>query len=143
MNYDDILNKLYKLSIKASKKDEVPVSALIVYKNKIIAKAFNKKKIKNDITAHAEILCIKKAAKKLKSWNLSECDLYVSLKPCSMCFEIINQSRIKNVYYLLEKPDYKHEFNKTNYKKMNNKEYSTSYQHLLSTFFKNKRSKNK
>ena len=124
---------------KAAKQNEVPVSALIVRNNKIIAKDFNKKEKKQDITAHAEILCIKKAAKKLKNWNLSDCDMYVSLKPCSMCYEVIKQSRIKNVYYLLDKPDYKHEYNKTNMELLPANTVTNSYQQLLSVFFKNKR----
>ena len=139
MNIDIYLKILLELAKKAAKQNEVPVSALIVRNNKIIAKDFNKKEKKQDITAHAEILCIKKAAKKLKNWNLSDCDMYVSLKPCSMCYEVIKQSRIKNVYYLLDKPDYKHEYNKTNMELLPANTVTNSYQQLLSVFFKNKR----
>ncbi len=139
MNIDIYLKILLEMAKKAAKQNEVPVSALIVRNNKIIAKDFNKKEKKQDITAHAEILCIKKAAKKLKNWNLSDCDMYVSLKPCSMCYEVIKQSRIKNVYYLLDKPDYKHEYNKTNMELLPANTVTNSYQQLLSVFFKNKR----
>ena len=97
-----------------------------------------KEKIK-DVTAHAEILCIRESAKKLKRWNLSDCDLYVTLKPCNMCMEIIKQSRIKTVYYLLDKLDYKHEFSKTNIEQIKCEEDIDTYQQLLSDFFQNMR----
>ncbi len=139
MNNEIYLKLLLDLAKKAAKQNEVPVSALIVKNSKIIAKDFNKKEKKQDITAHAEILCIKKAAKKLKNWNLSDCDMYVSLKPCSMCYEVIKQSRIRNIYYLLDKPDYKHEYNKTNMELLPANAVVDSYQQLLSVFFKKKR----
>jgi len=125
------------LAKKAKKNKEIPVSAVILKNNIIIASAYNKREKKRDITAHAEILVIKKAAKKLKRWNLSDCELYVSLKPCQMCNEIIKQSRIKKVYYLLEKPSFKKEFDQTKYIYVNDEYYSSSYQQLLSNFFQN------
>lgn len=83
---------------KAYKKGEVPVGAVIVRYGKIIAKAYNQKEYKNDTTNHAEILAIKKASKKLKSWRLSDCEMYVTLEPCSMCAGALIQSRISKVY---------------------------------------------
>lgn len=128
-----------KLVKKSKKKGEIPVAAILVYNNKIISKKYNFKENTKDITAHAEILCIRDAAKKLKRWNLSNCNLYVTLKPCNMCTEIIKQSRISNVYYLMDKLDYKHEYAKTNFQKINCKDELDSYQQLLSDFFQNKR----
>lgn len=139
MEEKELINILLKLAKKASKKREIPVAAIIVYKNKIIAKSYNLKESKKDIMAHAEILAIKKASKKLKTWNLNDCSLYVTLKPCKMCEEIIKQSRIEKVYYLLDKLDYKHEFNKTKFIKISDKNNINSYQQLLSKFFKNMR----
>lgn len=136
---ENIVDVLIKLANKANKKGEIPVSALIVQNEKIISKKYNLKEKKTDITAHAEILCIKETAKKLKRWNLSDCDLYVTLKPCNMCMEIIKQSRIRNVYYLLDKLEYKHEFTKTNFQKIESKSNIDTYQQLLSNFFQNKR----
>ncbi len=136
---EKILKKLFQCAQKAFKKDEVPIAAIVVHNNKIIACQYNKRESRNDITAHAEVLAIKQAARKLKKWNLSDCDLYVTLKPCSMCTEIIFQSRIKVVYYLTEKLNYKHEFSKTKFYKMDSFEEDQSYQQLLSSFFKNKR----
>lgn len=82
----------------AYKKLEVPVGAVIVKDGKIISKAYNKKEYKNDTTNHAEILAIRKASKKLKSWRLSDCEMYVTLEPCSMCAGALIQSRISKVY---------------------------------------------
>lgn len=139
MNDKMIIDLLIKLANKAYQKGEIPVSAVLIQNQKLISKKYNLKEKTKDITSHAEILCIRAAAKKLKSWNLSDCDLYVTLKPCNMCMEIIKQSRIKNVYYLLDKLDYKHEFTKTNIQKIESKNVINTYQQLLSDFFQNKR----
>lgn len=128
-----------KLSKKASKIGEVPIGAVIVLDGKIIAKAYNLREKKHDITAHAEILAIKKASKLLKRWNLKECELYVSLEPCSMCASVIQQARISNVYYLCEKLDYKKEYNKTKYFNTKDQKLLIEYQGILSKFFSSKR----
>lgn len=138
--YFDILIDLAK---KAIKKNEVPVSALIVYKNKIIAKAYNKRQNKHNVLNHAEIIVIKKASKKLNDWRLNDCSLYVTLKPCNMCSEIIKQARISNVYYLLDKPNNKKEYSRTIFINTNNSMYKEQYAQYLSDFFKKKRDKNK
>ena len=96
----------------AAKKGEVPIGAIIVYNNKIIAKSYNLREKKHDIMAHAEILAIKKASKRLKRWNLSDCDMYITLKPCSMCVSVIKQARLRNIFYLYDKLDYKKEYDK-------------------------------
>jgi tRNA(adenine34) deaminase len=83
---------------KASGAD-VPVGALVVKNKKIIAYACNEREKNSDITAHAEILAIKKAAFELKNWRLDECELYVTLEPCPMCAWAILESRIGTVYF--------------------------------------------
>ena len=83
---------------KAYEKEEIPVGAIIVRDNKIIAKAHNIKEEKNDTTKHAEIIAIQKASKKLGSWRLIDCEMYVTLEPCAMCAGALIQSRIKKVY---------------------------------------------
>ena len=88
----------FKEAEKAFKQGEVPVGAIIVKNDKIIAKAFNKKEKSHCSINHAEILAIKQASKRLKNWRLEECDIYVTLEPCPMCASAIKQSRIKNVY---------------------------------------------
>ncbi len=82
---------------KAYSKREVPVGAIIVKDDVIIAKAHNLREHKNTSLAHAEILAIEKACKKLKSWRLDGCIMYVTLEPCLMCAGAITQSRIKKV----------------------------------------------
>lgn len=129
------------LAQKASKKKEVPIGAVIIRKGKILAKSFNKREKSHDILSHAEISVIKKAAKRLKTWKLDDCDLYVTLKPCSMCENIIKQSRIRTVYYLLDKPEKKCEYYKTIFKKVENSLEENEYTQILTNFFKKKRHK--
>ena len=92
------MKQAIKEAEKAYKKLEVPVGAIIVKDGKIIAKAHNQKETKTDTTKHAEILAIQKASKKLKTWRLIDCDMYVTLEPCTMCAGAIINSRIKKVY---------------------------------------------
>ena len=88
-----------KEAIKAFNKNEIPVGCVIVKDDVIVAKAHNLREINNLVTSHAEILAITKANKKLNSWRLDDCDIYVTLEPCSMCSGAIIQSRIKNLYF--------------------------------------------
>lgn len=134
-----IIEKLLKLAKKAFQRKEVPVSAVIIHNNKIIAQSYNRREKKKSVCAHAEILAIEKASKKLNRWNLSDCVLFVSLKPCSMCTEVIKQSRLNKVYYLLDKPSFKNEYNKTTFELLKTLNHSNSYQQLLSSFFRNMR----
>ena len=92
------MEQAIKEAQKAYKKLEVPVGAIIVKDGKIIARAHNQKETKTDTTKHAEILAIQKASKKLKSWRLVDCEMYVTLEPCTMCAGAIVNSRIKKVY---------------------------------------------
>lgn len=92
------MKEALKEAKKAYDKLEVPVGAVIVKDGKIIARAHNLKETKYDTTKHAEILAIQKASKKLNSWRLIDCEMYVTLEPCSMCAGAIINSRIKKVY---------------------------------------------
>lgn len=92
------MNQALKEAEKAYRKLEVPVGAIIVKNGKIIARAHNQKETKTDTTKHAEILAIQKASKKLKAWRLIDCEMYVTLEPCTMCAGAIINSRIKKVY---------------------------------------------
>lgn len=92
------MKEAIKEAKKAYKKLEVPVGAVIVKDGQIIAKAHNLKETKNDTTKHAEILAIQKASKKLNSWRLLDCEMYVTLEPCAMCAGAIINSRIKKIY---------------------------------------------
>lgn len=95
---EKFMNEALKEARKAYEKLEIPVGAVIVKNGKIISKAHNLKETKQTATAHAEILAIQKANKKLNNWRLIDCDMYVTLEPCSMCMGAIVSSRIKNIY---------------------------------------------
>jgi tRNA(adenine34) deaminase len=95
---EKFMKEALKEAKKAYNKKEVPVGVVIVKEGKIIARAHNLKEEKKDTTKHAEILAIQKASKKLQSWRLTDCEMYVTLEPCSMCAGALIQSRIKKVY---------------------------------------------
>ena len=78
---------------------DIPVGCVIIYDNKVIASTHNLREENNDVTAHAEILAIKEAQKKLKTSRLTECEMYVTLEPCPMCAWAIIQSGIKTLYF--------------------------------------------
>lgn len=98
----EFIKKATMLGYKAYSKGEIPVGAVIVKNNKIISKAYNKREKNQIATHHAEILAIQKACKKLKSWRLDDCDMYVTLEPCPMCAGAIVNARIKNLYYAVK-----------------------------------------
>jgi tRNA(adenine34) deaminase len=133
-------SKFFEICIKEANKSlkygDVPVGAVLVINNKIISKAHNTREKKFMTINHAELLTILKANKKLKKYYLYDSDLYVTLKPCEMCQKVINNARIKNVYYLLDKPETKKEYNKTEYKVIHN-ELSENYKKKLQRFFNN------
>ena len=93
------INCAIRQAEKAVLEDEVPVGAVIVKNGKIIAKAHNKMEKTQLATAHAEILAINKACKKLKSWRLDGAEMYVTVEPCAMCAGAIVNARIKAVYF--------------------------------------------
>ena len=92
------MREALKEAQKAFDLEEVPVGAVIVKDGKIIAKAYNKKETGKDATLHAEILAIRKACKKIGAWRLLDCEMYVTLEPCSMCAGALINSRIKKLY---------------------------------------------
>jgi tRNA(adenine34) deaminase len=86
-------------AVMAFDKDEVPVGAVVVYENNVIAEAYNQRETLNDPTAHAEMIAITQAAESLGSWRLLDCTLYVTLEPCPMCAGAIVQARVPFVVY--------------------------------------------
>ena len=99
MTKEEYMLEAIKEAKKAYKKDEVPVGAIIVYKDEIIARGHNLRVTSNKTHDHAEIVAITKANKEIGSWRLEECDLYVTMEPCLMCAGAIMQSRIRKVYF--------------------------------------------
>ena len=95
---EKFMKEALKEAKKAYDKLEVPVGAVIVKNGKVIARSHNLKETKKDTTKHAEILAIEKASKKLGAWRLLDCDMYVTLEPCSMCAGAIINARIKKLY---------------------------------------------
>lgn len=95
--------KFMREALKEAKKayliNEIPVGCVIVHNDKIIARGYNKREKNNQAIDHAEIIAIKKASKKLNSWRLDECKMYITLEPCVMCSGAIIQSRIKEIIY--------------------------------------------
>lgn len=88
-----------KCAEKALTEGEVPIGAVVVLNGKVIARGHNRRTKRQIATAHAEIEAIEKACKKLKSWRIPECDLYVTLEPCPMCMGAALNARIKKIYY--------------------------------------------
>lgn len=91
---------------KAFGKNEVPVGCVIVKDNKIIARAHNQRHSKNSVLGHAELIAIEKANKKLKTWILEGCTIYVTLEPCPMCAGAILQSRMDKVIFGAYEPKF-------------------------------------
>lgn len=93
--------KYMREAIRQAKKayalGEVPIGCVIVYKDKIIGRGYNRRTIDKNVLAHAEISAIKKACKKMGDWRLEGCTMYVTLEPCQMCSGAIVQSRMKKV----------------------------------------------
>ena len=96
-------NKFMKAALKCAQKTfdegEVPIGAVVVCDGKIISRGHNRRTKKQIATAHAEIEAIEKACRKLKSWRIPECELYVTLEPCPMCMGAMLNARVKKVYF--------------------------------------------
>lgn len=84
---------------KALIKDEVPIGCVIVKDDKVIARGYNLRETKQNVIKHAEIVALEKACKKLNSWRLVDCEMYITLEPCPMCAGAIYQARIKKVVF--------------------------------------------
>ena len=146
LNY--FMNEAIKQAKRAFKKDEVPVGAVIVKNNKIIAKAYNLKETKKSAIYHAEIIALKKASRKLKNWNLTGCSIIITKEPCLMCYGAIMSARLDNIYFGAYDKKYGMEvskYNELNEKGFNHKAFikggikEQECSKILSDFFKVKR----
>lgn len=99
----DQKEKFMKIALKqarlAEQKGEIPIGAVVVKDGKVVSRAYNRRITYHDPTAHAEVLALKKAGKRLGVWNLTGCDLYVTLEPCVMCYGACLNARIGNIYF--------------------------------------------
>jgi tRNA(adenine34) deaminase len=146
LNMNKYMKAAYREALKAYDKNEVPIGAVVVLDDKIIARAHNLRETTQQIHHHAEFLTLTKAAKKLKTWKLDQCTLYVTLEPCYMCAGLILQARVKEVIFAVADPKLgavisvdnlfdKNPTNKVKYSCSQNQEASE----LLKKFFKNLR----
>jgi len=100
---DKYIEETYKQALLAYEIGEIPVGAIIIDQNGIIiGKGYNRKEIDNSVISHAEVNAIIEASKNINNWRLNECTMFVTLEPCDMCKCIINESRIKKVYFILD-----------------------------------------
>ena len=148
MNDEYYMRIALDMAMKDFKKDDVPVGAIIVYGDKVIARSYNTKNIRNCAINHAEILAIEKACSKLHSWHLENCTLYVTMEPCLMCCGAILQARIGRVVYGTDcaKFGYVHSISEVLNSKKNNHSVIVSSgvlkdecSSILKEFFSNKR----
>ena len=128
---------LYKLARKAARNGDVPVSAIILKNDRIIATGYNNRQKKSVILGHAEVNAIIKAERKLGDFRLNDCILLTTLKPCKMCQSIIEAARIKEIYYILDQKGVE-SYQKANFKQLNHKDnvFIDKYQLLFDDFFR-------
>lgn len=94
----DFMQKALQQARIAAKRGEVPIGCVIVKNGKIIAKGYNQRERKRNCLWHAEIVALNRACRKLKSWRLNGCEMYVTLEPCQMCMGAILNARLQKVY---------------------------------------------
>ncbi len=133
---DKYMELAIKEAKKAKKSGEVPVGAVIVKNDKVIAKAHNLVEKKHNCLLHAELVAIKKASKKIKNWRLLDCTMYVTLEPCKMCKSAISLSRISKVIY---SSDSNNKIDIDNHKYFKYEKYKNITDNIIQMFFKNKR----
>lgn len=134
----EFFKKTIELAEKACFENEVPVGAVVVKDNKIIGCGYNKKEQTKDPTMHAEFIAIREACNFIGDWRLDDCDLYVTLKPCMMCCGLVVETRIRNVYYILDKCEQLYDNKHHILQDFTLKKY---YLNLLQNFFKKLRNK--
>ena len=98
--YDEkFMREALTLAAEAARQGEVPVGAVVVRGDEIVGRGYNRREGAKNALAHAELMAIDDACRRLGGWRLWQCDLYVTLEPCPMCAGAIINSRIQNVYY--------------------------------------------
>ena len=143
------MEEAFKEAQKALNKDEVPIGAVIVKDGKIVARGRNSREKSQNALKHAEIIAINKACKKLKSWRLDGCEIYVTLEPCPMCAGAIANARISKVVYGAKETTSEDNLcelilksNRLNHKPKIEYRENKFCKDILQDFFKNKRKSN-
>ena len=136
--YEYYMKIAIKEANKAFKNNEVPVGAVIVKNNKIIAKAYKRREKTKNVINHAEIIAITKACKKTKNWRLDDCEIYITMEPCMMCSGAIQQSRIKKIIYGVKNEKYGYSSNLKNIEIIS-QVCENECKNLVQSFFKKKR----
>ena len=103
---NNMIKAIEEAKIVLNSEKDVPIGCVIIFNNQIISATHNLREMKDDITAHAEILAIREAQKKLKTSRLNDCEMYVTLEPCPMCGWAIIESGIKTLYFGSYNPQY-------------------------------------
>lgn len=129
---------LYKLALKAFRNGDIPVAAILIKNDKIVATGYNNRHKKGYVLGHAEVNAIIEAEKKLKDFRLDGYTMITTLKPCKMCQAVIEASRVSKVYYILEGKDDKG-YPQVNYVKLDkiDQKFFKNYFDLFNEFFQN------
>lgn len=137
---NELWKKLFKLANKSLALQEFPVSAIIYDENGIISCGYNKRNKTKKTTDHAEIIAIEQANKKLDSWNLVNKCMIVTLEPCDMCKAVIKEARLKKIYYIVPRYQYKKQYKCTIFEHLElDCEENKKYINDIKNFFKDKR----
>lgn len=96
---DHYMREALRMARKAASHDEVPIGAVIVHQDTVIARAWNQVETLKDATAHAEMLALTQAESAMEDWRLTDCDLYVTKEPCPMCAGAVVHCRIRRIIY--------------------------------------------
>lgn len=137
---DYFMKQALKLAIQAYEEDEVPIGAIVVAENRIIGKGYNQVERLMDPTAHAEMLAITAASNFLGAKYLNECEIYITVEPCLMCFGAIGHSRIKKLHIGCTEPRHGFTQSITSYKQnVNWGILEDESRELMQSFFEKKR----
>lgn len=137
---DNLINKALKLAEKSQKQGEFPVSAIIYKDDKIVSCGYNRRNRTQRTTDHAEIIAIQKANKKLRSWRLNGYSMLVTLEPCDMCKNVIMESRLDSVQYLVKRYEFKKMCKNSKFELLEkNNQNVENYKVSIKCFFDSKR----
>lgn len=134
-----LIEKVFALADKSYAENEFPVGAIIYDENGIISCGYNKRHNTKKTTDHAEIIAIEKANKKLNEWRLEGKNMLVTLEPCDMCKTVIKEARLKKVYYIIPRYNFKKQYKCTDFELYQiNSKLKDQYYERVTNFFTDK-----